>query len=214
MGRSISSKTVSRHLVVAILCSVVVSLPIRADSPGVEMGMSISRSDDFELFDELAAGYGPGLNVRWYIHDRLSADLSIAAFESDLADPVVFGQRIGSVRWYPVSLLAHVHFRRSGRFHPHLGAGLSYVLSDSSVASFEFRERLSLAPSVGATFDVDSRWRLSVDAKWLRFDGSNRGGHWSASQVMTSFGVCFRLPRRNVGGVSRTMRTTSAAAPE
>jgi outer membrane protein len=191
---SLEARTL-KPIVIGILCIAVVSFPARGGEHDLEMGVSLARSDGREFFDDIAADHGASVSANWYFSRRLSAGLTVARFETAIYQSGVFGQRTGSMRWYPMVLSGHVHFRPDGKFHPYLGAGLSYALSDSSVAGFSVHERLTLAPGAGATFDLDSKWRLSADAKWLRLEGANNGGHWSANQVMTSAGVRFRFSR-------------------
>lgn len=107
------------------------------------------------------------------------------------------GDKIGSLKHLPPSLLLQYHFTNFGAFKPYVGAGVNYTRFSSVKlpAGLDVkRNSWGGALQVGFDYALDKNWSLNVDVKKVYIDTDVRGvGTFKVDPVLFGVGVGYRF---------------------
>lgn len=87
------------------------------------------------------------------------------------------GTKVGETKHLPPTVSVQYHFLPDGDFHPYVGAGLNYTLffdEDTSgpleASDLDLDNSLGLAAQVGADYDINEKWFVNFDVRWMDID--------------------------------------------
>ena len=111
----------------------------------------------------------PELDVSYFFTKNIAAELVLTYPQSIQID--AGGNKLGTIKALPPSLLLQYHFTNFGAFKPYVGAGVNYTIFSSrnnlsggaySVDSSSF----GAVGQVGMDYMFDKNWGLNVDLKY------------------------------------------------
>ena len=126
----------------------------------------------------LRSGLGVEFDATLTFSERFGVELSVGASAHQLS---VSGGDWGNIDagwvWLvPLTAIAQYHHPIYGPWDPYLGLGISWVapfyrlssdLSDTSVERLEFEGGAGVAAQIGANYQMDNRWYLNIDLRYL-----------------------------------------------
>lgn len=142
----------------------------------------------------------PEVDVSYFFSPNVAAELILTYPQKHTlrAD----GDRVGTLKHLPPTLLAQYHFTQFGAFKPYVGAGINYtrfssVRLDVPGASIK-KNSTGAALQVGMDYALDSHWMLNFDVKKLQIKtdlsvGGNKVGRFKADPVLIGVGVGYRF---------------------
>jgi len=112
----------------------------------------------------------PELDISYFVTPNIAAELVLTYPQKH--DVYLDGNKIGTFKHLPPTLLAQYHFNPSSQFSPYVGVGLNWTTFSKNkilngVGSLE-HDSLGLALQVGADFKLDQNWSLNFDIKKLQ----------------------------------------------
>lgn len=120
------------------------------------------------------------VDLTMMVSESWGLELIAATTKHDLAtkDGALGGANAGSVSVLPPTLTLQYHFATDGGWHPYVGAGVNFTLFYSydlsndlaglGVGSVDFDNSFGLAGDVGFDFDLNDRWLLNLDVKYIQ----------------------------------------------
>ena len=147
----------------------------------------------------------PEVDISYYFTPNFAAEL-ILTYPQKLKVNAL-GERIGTLKALPPTLLAQYHFTNFGAFKPYVGAGINYT-NFSSVSHNELgkavdwnvkRSSWGGALQVGFDYALDKNWSLNFDVKKLYMDtkvDTELAGHLGKlklNPVLVGVGVGYRF---------------------
>jgi outer membrane protein len=127
----------------------------------------------------------PDVDISYFFTPYLSAELLLTVPQKH--DVTLDGQRIGSFRHLPPTLLAQYHFLPGAQIDPYVGAGINYTLISKvdilgGAGSLE-HDSVGAALQAGVDFRIDSRWSVNLDVKKIQIRSDVDINGVRASQV-------------------------------
>jgi outer membrane protein len=126
------------------------------------------------------------------VTDNIGAELILATSPHDLVGEGTLAGlgEIGDVMALPPTLTLQYHFNPNGRLRPYAGVGVNYTIfysedaSDSLInavgpTAIDVDDSVGVAFQVGADFQLNERWFLNADVKYIQIDTTatlNSGG--------------------------------------
>lgn len=109
----------------------------------------------------------PEVDISYFLTPNWAAELVLTYPQKH--DVTLDGQRIGSFKHLPPTLLAQYHFLPGAQIDPYVGAGINYTLI-SKVDILNGAGRLEHdsvggALQAGVDFRIDSKWSVNLDVK-------------------------------------------------
>ncbi|WP_353235588.1 OmpW family outer membrane protein [Diaphorobacter ruginosibacter] len=147
----------------------------------------------------------PELDVSYFFTPNFAAELILTYPQKH--DLRAGGDKIGTLKHLPPTLLAQYHFTNFGAFKPYVGAGVNYtrfsnVRFDSAVAG-------ALSPSIkknswggalqiGFDYALDKNWSLNFDVKKVYigtdvYSFGSKVGTFKVDPVLVGVGVGYRF---------------------
>ena len=127
----------------------------------------------------------PDVDISYFFTPYLSAELLLTVPQKH--DVTLDGQRIGSFRHLPPTLLAQYHFLPGAQIDPYIGAGINYTLiSKVDILNGAGRlehDSVGAALQAGVDFRIDSRWSVNLDVKKIQIRSDVDINGVRASQV-------------------------------
>ncbi len=144
----------------------------------------------------------PELDLSYFFTKNIAAELVLTIPQSQ--DVSVSGNKIGTFKHLPPTLLAQWHFDGLGPFKPYVGAGLNYTAiwgNEMSVGGTPVTlDKRSFGPAVqiGADYKLNGPWWLNVDVKkiWISSDvylGGTKISNVKLDPWALSVGVGYRF---------------------
>ena len=137
----------------------------------------------------------PEVDVSYFFTPNLAAELVLTYPQKH--DVRLNGDKIGSLKHLPPSLLLQYHFTNFGAFKPYVGAGVNYTRFSSVKlpAGLDVkRNSWGGALQVGFDYALDKNWSLNVDVKKVYIDTDVRGvGTFQVDPVLFGVGVGYRF---------------------
>ncbi|MDR2452183.1 MAG: outer membrane beta-barrel protein [Candidatus Accumulibacter sp.] len=115
----------------------------------------------------------PEVDISYFFTRNIAAELVLTYPQKIHID--VGGQRAGTIKALPPSLLAQYHFTNFGAFKPYVGAGLNYTIFSrrSNIlghAASVSKNSFGLVGQVGFDYAFSRNWSFNVDAKYVQMD--------------------------------------------
>ena len=147
----------------------------------------------------------PEVDVSYFFSPNVAAELILTYPQKhDLRSN---GNKIGTLKHLPPTLLAQYHFTQFGKFKPYVGAGVNYTRFSSVnfdpavVAALNpsiKKNSLGLALQAGFDYQLDSNWSLNLDIKKVQIKTDvrsfgNKVGSFKVDPVLVGVGVGYRF---------------------
>ena len=147
----------------------------------------------------------PEVDVSYFFTPNIAAELILTYPQKhDLRSN---GNKIGTLKHLPPTLLAQYHFTQFGKFKPYVGAGVNYTRFSSVnfdpavVAALNpsiKKNSLGLALQAGFDYQLDSNWSLNLDIKKVQIKTDVRSfgkkvGSFKVDPVLVGVGVGYRF---------------------
>jgi len=144
----------------------------------------------------------PELDVSYFFTKNIAAELVLTYPQSIQID--AGGNKLGTIKALPPSLLLQYHFTDFGAFKPYVGAGVNYTIFSSrnnlsggaySVDSSSF----GAVGQVGMDYMLDKNWGLNVDLKYATMSTNVTtaagvdGGKLTLNPWMPAVGVTYKF---------------------
>ena len=139
----------------------------------------------------------PEVDISYFFTPTISAELILTYPQKH--DVRLGGDRIGSLKHLPPTLLAQYHFTNMGAFKPYLGAGINYTrFSSVNILDGALTvKKNSFGPALQVGFDyaLDKNWSLNVDVKKVYIDTTVSGGigKFKVDPLLFGLGVGYRF---------------------
>jgi outer membrane protein len=142
----------------------------------------------------------PEVDISYFLTPHWAAELVLTYPQKH--DVLLDGQRIGSFKHLPPTLLAQYHFLPGAQFDPYVGAGINYTLiSKVDILNGAGRlehDSIGAALQAGVDFRIDRKWSVNLDVKkvQIRSDVDISGVHASRVRidpVLLGVGVGYRF---------------------
>lgn len=109
----------------------------------------------------------PEVDISYFLTPNWAAELVLTYPQKH--DVTLDGQRIGSFKHLPPTLLAQYHFLPGAQIDPYVGAGINYTLiSKVDILNGAGRlehDSIGGALQAGVDFRIDSKWSVNLDVK-------------------------------------------------
>lgn len=147
----------------------------------------------------------PELDISYFFTDNFAAELVLTYPQHQRLSSA--GNRIGSFKHLPPTLLAQYHFTNMGAFKPYVGVGLNYT----HISSVHFkpavvtalhpdvsRASFGVAFQIGADYEISKNVYLNLDVKRLDLSADVRSsgvkvGEFKVDPVLIGVGVGYRF---------------------
>jgi len=142
----------------------------------------------------------PDVDISYFFTPNWAAELLLTVPQKH--DVMLDGQRIGSFKHLPPTLLAQYHFLPGAQIDPYVGAGINYTLiSKVDILNGAGRlehDSIGAALQAGVDFRIDKQWSVNLDVKkiQIRSDVDINGAHASRVKVdplLLGVGVGYRF---------------------
>ena len=147
----------------------------------------------------------PEVDVSYFFTPNIAAELILTYPQKH--DLLSNGNKIGTLKHLPPTLLAQYHFTQFGKFKPYVGAGVNYTRFSSVnfdpavVAALNpsiKKNSLGLALQAGFDYQLDSNWSLNLDIKKVQIKTDvrsfgNKVGSFKVDPVLVGVGVGYRF---------------------
>ncbi len=156
----------------------------------------------------------PELDFTYFVTDNIGAELILATSPHDLVGEGTLAGlgEVADVMVLPPTLTLQYHFNPNGKLRPYAGVGVNYTIfysedaSDSLVnavgpTAVDVDDTVGVAFQLGADYDLNDRWFLNADVKYIQIDTTatlNSGGAINTVDVdldpiVAGVGVGFRF---------------------
>ncbi|MCS0582951.1 outer membrane beta-barrel protein [Massilia pinisoli] len=112
----------------------------------------------------------PEVDISYFLTPNWAAELVLTYPQKH--DVTLDGQRIGTFKHVPPTLLAQYHFLPGAQFDPYVGAGVNYTLiSNVDILNGAGRlehDSIGAALQAGVDFRIDGKWSVNLDVKKVR----------------------------------------------
>ncbi|NVD96434.1 MULTISPECIES: OmpW family protein [unclassified Massilia] len=127
----------------------------------------------------------PEVDISYFFTPNIAAELVLTYPQRH--DVKLDGQKIGTFKHLPPSLLVQYHFMPEAQFSPYLGAGINWTtFSKNNIlnnqASLE-HDSFGLAVQAGVDFKLNKNWSLNLDVKKIQIRSDVMIGGVKASKV-------------------------------
>jgi len=113
----------------------------------------------------------PDVDISYFVTPNISLELVLTYPQTHNIE--ASGNKIGSLKHLPPTLLAQYRFDTGTPFQPYVGAGLNYTriwgVSLPSGLSLD-HSSIGLAGQVGADYKLDGAWSLNADVKYMKLE--------------------------------------------
>lgn len=142
----------------------------------------------------------PEVDITYFIVPHIAAELVLTVPQKQ--DVSLNGQKIGTFKHLPPTLLLQYHFLPNGTFRPYVGAGVNVTrIYGADIAGGTLGlDNWSVGPAlqIGMDYKINKNWFLNVDAKkiWLSSDVYAGGAKVSTVKLdpwLFSAGVGYRF---------------------
>ena len=159
-----------------------------------------------------ATGGGAGLGIDWFVSDRVSLEVKVAAVASKLrvrtvGSDFILVADLGRAQIYPVTALLKWHMNEHGALRPYIGAGAGHIILrdvEKKTARFTgitFQDPTGLVLDAGLLLNLSKRWALSGDVRYVPIETSSRATFAGTSSsvelnvrpLIAGFGVAFHF---------------------
>ncbi|MGW8389381.1 OmpW/AlkL family protein [Pseudoduganella sp. HUAS MS19] len=109
----------------------------------------------------------PEVDISYFFTPNIAAELVLTYPQKH--DVILDGEKIGTFKHLPPTLLAQYHFTPSAQFSPYVGVGVNWTTFSKNkildgAASLE-HDSFGLALQAGVDYKLDKNWSLNLDIK-------------------------------------------------
>lgn len=142
----------------------------------------------------------PELDVTYFFTRNIAAELVLTVPQKQ--DVYLNGNKIGTFKHLPPTLLVQYHFLPDGTFRPYVGAGLNFTrIWGTDIANNTLQlDNWSVAPAlqIGMDYKLTKNWFLNADVKKVWLASNVKAGGVNVSKVnldpwLFSMGVGYRF---------------------
>lgn len=138
----------------------------------------------------------PELDISYFITPNIAAELILTVPQKH--DVLLKGEKIGSLKHLPPTLLAQYHFTGLGQFKPYVGAGINYTRFSGVKLPGDLtvkKNSVGLALQAGIDYALDKNWSLNLDVKKVQIDTTISGdiGKFKVDPLLVGVGVGYRF---------------------
>lgn len=142
----------------------------------------------------------PELDVTYFFTRNIAAELVLTVPQKQ--DVYLNGNKIGTFKHLPPTLLVQYHFLPEGTFRPYVGAGLNFTrIWGTDIANNTLQlDNWSVAPAlqIGMDYKLTKNWFLNADVKKVWLASNVKAGGVNVSKVnldpwLFSMGVGYRF---------------------
>ncbi|WER49615.1 OmpW family outer membrane protein [Cupriavidus sp. WKF15] len=142
----------------------------------------------------------PELDVTYFFTRNIAAELVLTVPQKQ--DVYLNGNKIGTFKHLPPTLLVQYHFLPEGTFRPYVGAGLNFTrIWGADIAGNTLQlDNWSVAPAlqIGMDYKLTKNWFLNADVKKVWLASNVKAGGVNVSKVnldpwLFSMGVGYRF---------------------
>jgi outer membrane protein len=127
----------------------------------------------------------PEVDISYFLTPNWAAELVLTYPQKH--DVTLDGQRIGTFKHVPPTLLAQYHFLPGAQFDPYVGAGINYTLISKvdllNGAGRLEHDSIGAALQAGVDFRIDGKWSVNLDVKKVQIRSDVDINGVRASQV-------------------------------
>ena len=157
-------------------------------------------------------GGGIGGGIDWFVSDRVSLELKIAALESQLhvrraGSDFVTISNLGYAQIDPVTALLQWHMVEHGAFRPYLGAGAGHVIlrninrSAGAISGVRFKDPTGFVVDGGLELRLSRRFSIAGDARYTpietharaTFTGTGTSAQIAVKPLVVATGIAFHF---------------------
>jgi outer membrane protein len=171
----------------------------------VHLNFDNGQSSGLPLFGTTKVGaedrWIPEVDISYFFTKNIAAELVLTYPQK--IDIKVGGDKAGTIKALPPSLLLQYHFTDLGAFKPYVGAGLNYtrfykrdnIDGGASVQQGSF----GLAAQVGFDYALSKNWSFNVDLKYIQMDtdvkvrGLGKVGKVDLDPTLFGIGIGYRF---------------------
>ncbi|MCW9047853.1 MAG: outer membrane beta-barrel protein [Gammaproteobacteria bacterium] len=111
--------------------------------------------------------------------------LAALPFEHDVT---VGGSKVGSTKHLPPVVSVQYYFNHEQKFRPYVGAGLNYTIFfndklDIAGGDLELDNSFGLAAQVGFDYDIDEKWFVSADVRYINIETTASNAALGSSDI-------------------------------
>ncbi len=138
----------------------------------------------------------PELDISYYFTPNFAAELILTYPQKHNVRSN--GDKIGTLKHLPPTLLAQYHFTNFGAFKPYVGAGINYTRFSNVDLPGDLdvkRNSWGGALQVGFDYALDKNWSLNFDVKKVYIDTTINGGigKFKVDPLLVGVGVGYRF---------------------
>lgn len=139
----------------------------------------------------------PELDISYFFTPNIAAELILTYPQKH--NVRLGGDKIGTLKHLPPTLLAQYHFTNFGAFKPYVGAGINFTRFSSvnilDGALDVKKNSWGGALQVGFDYALDKNWSLNFDVKKVYIDTNVSGGvgKFKVDPVLVGVGVGYRF---------------------
>ncbi len=142
----------------------------------------------------------PEFDVTYFFTPNIAAELVLTVPQKQ--DVYLDGNRIGTFKHLPPTLLVQYHFIPNGTFRPYIGAGLNFTrIWGENIANNSLQlDSWSVGPAlqIGMDYKLTKNWFLNADIKKIWLSSDVKAGDVKISKVnldpwLFSMGVGYRF---------------------
>ncbi|MEC5216473.1 outer membrane protein [Actimicrobium sp. GrIS 1.19] len=142
----------------------------------------------------------PELDISYFFTPNIAAELILTYPQKH--DVRLDGNKIGTLKHLPPTLLAQYHFMPAKSFDPYLGVGINYtsitnvhLLNDTAGLD---HSSVGYALQAGIDFNIDKNWSINLDVKKLRLRtdltlGGVKVSNLQVDPLLVAVGVGYRF---------------------
>lgn len=143
----------------------------------------------------------PEVDISYFFTPNIAAELVLTYPQK--IDIDVGGQKAGTIKALPPSLLLQYHFTHLGAFKPYVGAGVNYTRFSKrdnildGAASVQ-KDSFGLAAQAGFDYALSKNWSINLDVKYIQMDtdvkvGGNKVGKVDLDPMLYGIGIGYRF---------------------
>jgi outer membrane protein W len=139
--------------------------------------------NSIQYMPSFGTGGGIGGGVDWFLSDRTSLEMKVAALESNLRVRVagsdfIANADLGNAEIYPISLLLKWRMNEHAALRPWLGAGVAHIIlrningKSGAVGGVRFQDPTGAVIDGGLEWSLSKRLSLVGDARYVPIETS------------------------------------------
>jgi len=133
---------------------------------------------DTGLTLDMKSGFGLEFVSGVMFSERFGAEFSVGAtaHRLELTGGECCGVDGGRVWLVPLTAIAQYHVQVYGHWDPYVGLGITYIapiyklsadFSDAGIEELDFEGSVGLAAQIGLNYQLDNRWYVNLDLRYL-----------------------------------------------